>query len=135
MGDLGNALAGLTAVLAFAVLLATINERLIEQFVGPALNRVGAGDWTGQVALFTGMALAFGIDLFTPAAEALGMTLNAPWAGMALTGLLIGGGSNFIHDVWPTSAPDAIVGEILEITTADGETIQVQAALEPTKGS
>lgn len=136
MGELGNILAGITAVLAFAVFLATVNERLVEQFLKPVLERVGLITWTGQVSLFTGLliSVAFGIDLFTPAAEALGITLAVPWAGAVLTGLLVGGGSNFIHDVWPRT-PEAVVGQILEITTPEGETVEVEASIEPaTKG-
>lgn len=132
MGDLTSVLAGMTAVLAFALFLATVNERLVEKFLKPVLQKGGRESWTGQVALLSGllMSVAFGIDLFTPAAEALGISLAVPWTGVLLTGLLVGGGSNFIHDVWP-GTPEAVIGEVLEITTPDGETIEVEAAIEP----
>ncbi|MFW6098010.1 MAG: hypothetical protein ACOC9Z_08030, partial [Chloroflexota bacterium] len=32
---------------------------------------------------------------------AVGLQPFVPWAGYVLTGLLIGGGANLIHDVWP----------------------------------
>ncbi len=98
-------------VLLFAGLLATVNERFVEHFVKPLLGKAGGDAYTGQVALVTGAAVSvlFGVDLFTPVAEALGIALTIPWAGLALTAVLVGGGSNFIHDVWPGDAfPTAV---------------------------
>ena len=110
MEQFTQALSTVTTVLLFATFLATINERLVEKFIKPLLGKIGNGEtnasqYTAHAALVTGalIAVLFGIDLFTPIADALGITMTAEWAGMALTAVLVGGGSNFIHDVWPGS--------------------------------
>ena len=118
MEQITQALSTVTAVLLFATFLATINERLGEKFIKPLLGKIGSGEtnasqYTAHTALVTGalIAVLFGIDLFTPIADALGITMNAEWAGMALTAVLVGGGSNFIHDVWPGSVEIELDGD------------------------
>lgn len=98
-----EALSLVMSVLLFALLLAYVCERLVEFFVKPVLERYKLDFWTPYAALLFGAAIsvAFGVDLFSPIAAHLGITLLAPWAGLALTAILVGGGSHLIHDVWP----------------------------------
>lgn len=89
-------------IFLFAAFLALIIERLVEKFVKPALP----AQWqtlSAYTALVLGLLFswAFGIDLLTPIATAVGLEPFVPWAGYLLTGLIVGGGSNFLHDVWP----------------------------------
>lgn len=100
-----NALTLATATLMFALMVATVNERLVEKLAKPIVNRIPVvGDYADYVALLTGalISVGFGIDLFTPIATAVGVQMTASWAGMALTAAIVGGGSHFIHDIWPT---------------------------------
>lgn len=86
---------------AFASTLALVVERLVELLLKPATQ---AWPWLSPyVALIMGLAAAavFQVDLFSPVALALGLTPLTPWGGILLTGALIGGGSNLIHDLWP----------------------------------
>lgn len=98
-----DALALMLQVFFFAAMLALIIERLTEKFVRPLLERWGQEWLLAYVALLLGLlfSLAFGIDLLTPLAVAVGLSPFVPWAGYLLTGLMVGGGSNFLHDVWP----------------------------------
>ena len=106
-----SALGMVAGVMAFALMLAVINERFIDQLIKPPLAKAGGEEYAGQIALVTGalIAILFGIDLFTPIAESVGISMTASWAGVALTAVLVGGGSNFIHDVWPS-------GNVIEIS-------------------
>ena len=99
-----NALTLVTATLLFATMVATVNERLVEKLAKPVIHRIPViGEYADYVALVTGalISIGFGIDLFTPIATAVGVHMTAPWAGLALTAAIVGGGSHFIHDIWP----------------------------------
>lgn len=87
--------------ITFALLLATFNERFFEHFIKPILDRFGAAAFTAQVALLTGLALSYalGVDFVGPLAEqAMGSPLPWPIAGLIVSGIIVGGGSNFVHD-------------------------------------
>lgn len=96
------ALYGIAAFLAFA------NERFVELFIKPASTRLTARlgittDATAYVALITGGLLAWfaGIDLVSPILEAVGVEPLVWWFGQGLSAVIVGGGSHFLHDVWP----------------------------------
>lgn len=100
-----NALTLVTATLLFALMVATVNERLVEKLAKPIVNRIPVvGEYADYVALLTGalISVGFGIDLFTPIATAVGVQMTVSWAGLALTAAIVGGGSHFIHDIWPS---------------------------------
>ena len=99
-----DAVALLLQIFLFASLLALVVERLTEHFVKPPLSRAGQKQFAPYFALALGLFIswAFGVDLFTPLALEVGLQPFVPWVGYLLTGLLVGGGSNFLHDVWPT---------------------------------
>lgn len=91
-------------VFMFASFLALLVERLVELLVKPAMPYA----WRKYiphtaVAIGALIALAFGVDLLTPLAVGLGLAVPYPLAGAALTGAVIGGGSNLLHDLWPGS--------------------------------
>ena len=106
----GEAILALGQVVLFASFLALVTERVTELFVVPALERIGAG-YAWLAAYMTAVlgiivALSFGIDLMSPIAEALGLAVAFPIAGQVFTGLVIGGGSNLLHDIWPGRVND-----------------------------
>ena len=49
------------------------------------------------VALILGLLLAFGFSVNIPAL--LGLVAVAPWVGIGVTGVVIGRGANYIHDL------------------------------------
>ena len=100
-----SALGLVATIVLFAGLLATVTERLVEHFIKPAANAIGYPAAIPYVALLIGLgfSLAFGIDLFTPVALSIGLEPFTPWAGLLLSGLMVGGGSNLISDVWPAT--------------------------------
>ncbi|MBU0491322.1 MAG: hypothetical protein KKA73_13575 [Chloroflexi bacterium] len=129
-------------LLTFAVLLAIIIERLIEALVAPWLPGVVAaavarvapdadgarvGSWSLlATGILGGLLAAFGfqVDLISPLAVAAGAAIN-PALGMALTGLLIGGGSNLVHDVFGMARRFQRPGELIE-----GESLSMDIPLE-----
>lgn len=52
------------------------------------------------IALILGLLLAFGFSVNIP--ELLRLEAIAPWVGIAVTGVVIGRGANYIHDVLST---------------------------------
>jgi hypothetical protein len=102
MTDFLDGIGLVVQVFLFAAFLALIVERLVEKFVKPLLPEAYQ-HWSAYAALALGLIFswAFGIDLLTPVATAVGLEPFVPWAGYLLTGLIVGGGSNFLHDVWP----------------------------------
>ena len=92
------------AVIAVGLFLALVLERLFELYVKPPIPE--RFKWVvpylaGLAGL--GLAFVFSIDLMTPVLEAAGITPAADWLGRVLTGLAIGGGSNLVHELWPTA--------------------------------
>lgn len=76
----------LPTVLALAILI----ERLWEYFAKPATSQLSTlVDRYGPAALATALCLATGLNV----------TTLDPIPGMLITGLLIGGGSNLVHDI------------------------------------
>jgi hypothetical protein len=98
-----SALGLVATVVLFAGLLATVTERLVEHIVKPAAQSLGVAGAVPYAAMLLGLAfsVAFGIDLFTPVAVAIGLEPLTPWAGLVLSGWLVGGGCNLICVVWP----------------------------------
>ena len=105
------------ASVAIAAFVALVIERLLEVFGSPiysAIEKFLTGEvsenqpYMVYVGLVLGLLLAyaFSIDAITPTLESLGQTFpaNAGWAGWVVTGLVMGGGSNLIHDLWPGSS-------------------------------
>lgn len=99
-----NGIAAVAPIVALVVFLATVNEKLVEHVMKPITKRIGLGDLTVYVALVTGalMSLGFGMDVFTPLAEAVGTEPVVWWTGRAITAGLVGAGSILVHEVWPT---------------------------------
>ena len=105
------------AAVSIAAFMALVIERLLETFGSPiysAIQKFFTGEPGGSqpYMVYAGLALGllsayvFSIDAITPTLASLGQTLpaNAGWAGWVFTGLVIGGGSNLIHDLWPGSS-------------------------------
>ena len=101
---------GITAMVTFALLLALVNERINELLTKKALRYDQYDDqhWTRQAMPFIAMAtglligIPFQVDIVTPLAiEAGAAPLWGAWPGVVLTAVLVGGGSNLIHDLWP----------------------------------
>lgn len=82
--------------LAVAGLLAAINNRIIEWFAVPAKRHYPRHDfwWLLYGALATGALLSWasGINLFDD-------FLPNPLVGRILTAIVVGGGSNLIHEI------------------------------------
>lgn len=110
--------------------LAFLAEGLTEYLARPILDGLGSPDpgnatasghaiqnpksaiqnplWLRYVACLVGvgLALAFRADLFS----AVGLAAINPWIAYVLTGILIGRGSNYVHDLidtWRSPGPAA----------------------------
>jgi len=99
----------ITSVFTLALFFATLNERLNEMVVKP-LAQITPGSqvislMSPYLAMLTGIlfAIAFQVNIITPLIAELGIAILSPWPGLIVTGLLIGAGSNFLHDVWPSN--------------------------------
>jgi hypothetical protein len=92
------------AVLGAGMFMALVIERLVELLIKPALPEK-AKPAVPYIASVLGLLAAFGfsIDLITPTLAQFGITPAVDWAGKVVTGLLVGGGSNLLHDLWPGS--------------------------------
>jgi len=89
-------------VLGAGVFMALALERVVELLLKPRLPERFTGV-IPYVASGLGLLAAFGfaIALVPPTLAQFSVTPAVPWAGTLLTGLLLGGGSNFLHDIWP----------------------------------
>lgn len=101
-----EAILAMAQVVLFASFLALVLERITELLIKPPLTSLKNGRFLWLIpylasALGILTAVSFGVDLAEPIATALGLKVAWPIFGEILTGLVIGGGSNLIHDVWP----------------------------------
>lgn len=97
MDAFGNMLAAVTS-------LAVVLERLVEYLVKPPLPEKYY-PFIPYLAAFAGLGIAFGfsLDLITPLLAQFEVVPAVDQMGEVVTGLLIGGGSNLLHDLWPQS--------------------------------
>ena len=88
-------------LLLAATFLATANERLVGHF-DPLWAKVPVPNLKRYISFFTGGLLGwlFQLDLVS---QIIPVSPLYPWAGTLLTALILGGGSNLIHDLWPSA--------------------------------
>ena len=93
------------AILAVIFLLAFLVESLVEYLFGQVFEHVPAlVPWSWclmYIAAIVGVlgAFIYKFDLLFLLAVYLGVPLISSWFGIALTGLAIGRGSNYLHDI------------------------------------
>lgn len=99
-------------VLTMAFFLALVVERTIEFVIRPLLeNAVKAFGWdvakvglvVPYIAAICGglLSYGFGLDLFAGMAADAGLE-PAAWLTRLLTAVVVSGGSNLLHDIWPS---------------------------------
>lgn len=78
---------------------------LVEGFVEFAFGKVLNDPWPGYIALALGVAVCviWQLDLLAE----LGMVAIIPFAGQVATGILVGRGSNYLHDFVAKFLPTA----------------------------
>ena len=123
------------SVLAMAFFLALVVERIIQFVIRPlienAVKAVGRDPEGGALflpyiaAVMGGLlSFGFGLDLFAGMVQAAGLTPEV-WLTQLLTAMVVAGGSNLLHDLWPTGGELEPVelevdenGNVLNIITA-----------------
>ncbi len=107
-----------SGILALAFFLALVVERIIQFVVRPLLeNAAKAAGWDVErvglilpyiAAVFGGLvSFGFGLDLFMELAAAVDLH-PAAWLTQLLTAIVVAGGSNLLHDLWPDGALEPI---------------------------
>ena len=95
-------------LLTVALFLATLNSKIIDWIKAPVLRRYPTADlwWIIYVALATGIGLTWlaGVNVF-------GQWIANEAAGITLTGILVGGGSSLIYDVFTDRGQGQAMGE------------------------
>lgn len=92
------------AILVIVFLLAWMGEALVEYFIGIPLSKSKFAhlSWTLiYVAAAVGLvgSIVYQLDLVHIIAEQLGLDIPINYFGLIVTGLSIGRGANFIHDL------------------------------------
>jgi hypothetical protein len=87
-------------------------DMLAERF--PVLAKINP---LRYVALGIGVALAFAFDLDLLAVAFPDQVAYASWVGVVLTGVAIGRGSNYVHDLWNRYLKP---GEVFVVEIEDG---------------
>lgn len=105
------------ALVSAAGFLAFVNERIFNH-LKTILLRLVKPEWEGKLdtilqllSWITGGALSWlvGLDLLAPVLAEFGVTLSYSWIGPVFTAVLVGGGSNLIHDIWPGDKSKIVV--------------------------
>lgn len=88
----------LTDTFALIALLAFINERLVEHLLSPIAALKG---YLLYVSMLTGVVLGVttGVDVVSPVFAQFGAEPPVHLVAVVLTAILIGGGSQVLHDV------------------------------------
>ena len=98
----------LTAVTGILV-LATVTEALVEHILAPIVDARGENetippasgwDWRALALRYTSLVLSVLLTITYRADLLLLLNLSPPWpwVGWVITGILLGRGSNFVHD-------------------------------------
>jgi magnesium-transporting ATPase (P-type) len=94
------------AILGIVLFLAFLVESMVEYFVGEVANHIPAANpykWLIMyVAAIVGILAAFiyKLDLVNMLSDFLGVQFATTTFGIIFTGLVIGRGANFVHDLW-----------------------------------
>lgn len=108
--------------LTTAVFLAVINSKLIDYLKAPVLKRWPNADlwWVTYVALATGIGLTWlaQVNLFAD-------WISSEVAGVLLSGVLVGGGSSLIYDIF-SDRPAQVTA-----TAERGGSIETISAVSP----
>jgi uncharacterized membrane protein YjjP (DUF1212 family) len=91
--------------IAAALFLALCNERIINALITPIFDKAKWDKfWITYISLITGAALSViaNINLFYDLLPRM-----HPTAGLVLTAIVIGGGSNLLHDLFKPNTPPA----------------------------
>jgi len=94
------------SMLAVALFMAVVNERLVEWFVAPLFKKYKVDTlWMRYIAGVTGFVISFfaGMNLF-------GGFIGNAQLGTILTGIVVGGGSNLVHELFSSAVrkPDPL---------------------------
>lgn len=95
----------LTTILFFAVFIKAVIDYIAKWFVN------GEVEWKQIASCLSGILLAFAFNL--NAFETLGIEGNH-YVGIVLTGIVISGGSNLVHDAFASFGKNAVKNIVLE---------------------
>jgi hypothetical protein len=93
------------AFLAFIIFLAAVVEGIVEYFFGKIVEHVPALQPYNWLLIYVAAAIGvagtfhYQLDLFSVFASFLNMTITVSAFGITLTGLAVGRGSNYLHDL------------------------------------
>ena len=79
--------------------LSLLNNRLIEMVLRPIVKRISDEGVSKDLLLYCSIISGIGIALASRS-NLLADYFNIPYVGVAVTGVIIGGGSNLIHDLF-----------------------------------
>ena len=88
------------ATLTGILVLAALAEALVEYLANPIIEALNLGDWQALALRYTAalagvlLCMAYRADLLV----FFHLTPPWPWVGYVITGLLVGRGSNYVHD-------------------------------------
>jgi len=77
--------------------LSVLNNRLVEMIVKPLLRM--SPRFSKDLLLYISIITGIGMALYSDA-NLLAQYFNLPVVGVIITGIIIGGGSNLIHDLF-----------------------------------
>jgi hypothetical protein len=78
--------------------LAVLNNRLVEMILKPLLS-LSRPRQSKDLLLYISIATGIGMAFYSNA-NLLGQYFDPPIVGVVVTGIIIGGGSNLIHDLF-----------------------------------
>lgn len=100
----------LTTILFFAVFIKAVIDYISKWFVN------GNVEWKQIASCLSGILLSFAFNL--NAFETLGIKGN-PYVGIVLTGIVISGGSNLVHDAFASFGKDSVRNIVIEQKVED----------------
>lgn len=121
---IGQVAGALTLALFLAMSVEKFIQIVVKPLTAPLFESVGLDaektalviQWISFL-LGTLVAFGFGLDLFGPMAAAVELA-PAAWLTRLCTALVVGGGSNLIHDLWPQNVVLEIEQDEIEGTTS-----------------
>ena len=94
-------LGGAMDLLATLALLGFLCESMVQYIFAP-IKKLDPYLMYISLAVGVFLAAAFNINLMAAVVPGIPGTPLAYWTGVVLTGLIIGRGANFVHDLWET---------------------------------
>ena len=98
-----------------SLLLAFLTESSVEYVLGTPMDKIPALKPHKWLLMYAGLLVGVGLCFFFELDLVAPLYGDVSWVGQLLTGLAVGRGSNYVHDLYSRYVKPIVFGEVVEL--------------------